>query len=716
MSRFIPDRQTIRSPLAQRLIFTIIIVSSVITLCLTTLQLYSEYRTELDNVQRVFRQIEQVHLESMTGSLWATNEHDLQLRVEGLGRMRYVVYVAVTEGDKVWAQAGHRAARNEIERRYPMTYAHNGRTHGIGELVVVASLDEVYARLRGQVATILVSNALKTFVVAAFALALFHWLVSRHLLAIAAYLRSINLSGRMSPLKLARPDARRRDDLDEVAAAINFMHADLQSALVALHEGELQLRRLVDGLGPNNFVGLLTLDGAVIEANQSALAAAGLQFEDVRGKPVEQTYWWSYSEQVQQQLRAAVAQAATGVPVRYDVQIRVREGRLIWLDFSIEPMRDESGTVMRLIPSAVVITERKQAETALRDSEERLRLALEAAHMGSFDWDIPRNRVTWSRWHEELWGLKPGEFGGTFEAFTERLYHDDVAGMNAEIARCIAMRAPFEREFRVVWPDGSVHWIFGRGEFTFGADGQPARLCGAVVSISARKEAEQALREQAGRLRAVSRRLLEVQDDERRRLARELHDRVGGNLSALILNLATIRRGLSAESAQASAPRLVDCEALLADTVQQVRDVLVNLRPLALDDLGLFAALSHHAQQVADRARLALSIAGGEALPRLPPAVEIALFRIVQEALNNIIKHARATRIEFAFQCTGERAILTVADDGRGFDAGARRDVKTGLGLITMRERAEAIGARIWIDSAPGTGTRVSIDLPRVAG
>ena len=138
--------------------------------------------------------------------------------------------------------------------------------------------------------------------------------------------------------------------------------------------------------------------------------------------------------------------------------------------------------------------QRQFADSALMQSEERLRLALDAAHMGTFDWDIPHNHITGSRWHEELWGFKPGEFDGSYAAFAQRVHPDDMPGINIEIARCIAARVAFAHEFRVVWPDGSIHWIAGRGEFTFGAEGQPQRMRGAVVEISERKLAEEQLR------------------------------------------------------------------------------------------------------------------------------------------------------------------------------------------------------------------------------
>ena len=266
--------------------------------------------------------------------------------------------------------------------------------------------------------------------------------------------------------------------------------SERKRAQMALQQSGERLRNIVDGLGPSMFVGLLDLEGVVLEANQQALAAAGLKREDVLGQPVEETYWFSYSEASKQHMRDMIAQGVRGEATRCDLEIRVAENQYIDLDFSMQPYRDASGKVTLLVPSAVVITERKQAEAKLHQNEERLRLALDAAHMGTFDWDIPNKHITRSRWHEELWGFNPGEFNGTYEALSERVHPDDLPRVDAEVARCIAAREPFMCEFRVVWPDGSTHWIASHGEFTFDIDGQPSRMHGVVREITALKRAE----------------------------------------------------------------------------------------------------------------------------------------------------------------------------------------------------------------------------------
>ena len=150
------------------------------------------------------------------------------------------------------------------------------------------------------------------------------------------------------------------------------------------------------------------------------------------------------------------------------------------------------------------ITDLVETTNTLRQSEERLRLALDAAHMGTFDWDIPGKRITWSRWHEELWGFKPGEFDGTHAAFERRVHPEDQPGVNAEVARCIDGRQPFAHEFRVVWPDGSQHWVAAFGKFEFDDEGQPLRMRGVALETTARKTAENILRRNQQLLQSVT--------------------------------------------------------------------------------------------------------------------------------------------------------------------------------------------------------------------
>ena len=255
-------------------------------------------------------------------------------------------------------------------------------------------------------------------------------------------------------------------------------------------------------------------------------------------------------------------------------------------------------------------------------------------------------------------------------------------------------------------------------EATISQSGTPPNKLLTVIlrDVTERMRVEQAQREHAGQLRLLSRRLFEVEEIERRRLARELHDRVGQNVTALSLNLNLVRSELSADVLQKMSPRLNDCESLLYYTAQMVRDIQVDLRPPGLDELGLVAALNEHARQVAGRSSFKVTVTGTELAPRLAPTMEITLFRIVQEALNNISKHAQATEVAIALEANPEAVVVTIADNGGGFDPAARPVQPTrSLGMVGMRERAESIGGRLRVESALGEGTRVIVEVPRAS-
>jgi signal transduction histidine kinase/ABC-type amino acid transport substrate-binding protein len=228
---------------------------------------------------------------------------------------------------------------------------------------------------------------------------------------------------------------------------------------------------------------------------------------------------------------------------------------------------------------------------------------------------------------------------------------------------------------------------------------------------SALRLSEDEMRLHAERLRALSRRLMYVEEVERRNINRELHDRIGQNLSALQLNLGTLRMELDPGAARAALARIDDAQALLEATSHQVRDVMAELRPAALDDFGLLAALREHAIAASARFGIDVSVAGREPAPRLPLAVEIALFRIVQEALSNVAKHAGARKVEVRLEAGPQRITVSVTDDGTGFDATRPQQRAAHYGIATMRERAEAVGASLRIEATPGRGTRVEVGL-----
>jgi len=205
------------------------------------------------------------------------------------------------------------------------------------------------------------------------------------------------------------------------------------------------------------------------------------------------------------------------------------------------------------------------------------------------------------------------------------------------------------------------------------------------------------------------RRLNERLEEEARRIAHALHDDAGQLLASVHLVLEEVSTGLPSRTRD----RLKRVRGPLDEIEKHLRRLSHELRPTILDDLGLLPALEFLAQGVAARSGMAIKVEGA-ARPRLPAAVETALYRVVQEALRNAVKHASATRVDIRFEIAPEAANCTVKDDGRGFDPREVLDRKgeRGLGLIGMRERLSALGGRFTIDSAPGRGTDLRIIIP----
>jgi signal transduction histidine kinase len=209
-------------------------------------------------------------------------------------------------------------------------------------------------------------------------------------------------------------------------------------------------------------------------------------------------------------------------------------------------------------------------------------------------------------------------------------------------------------------------------------------------------------------------RLVEAQESERRQFSRELHDRVGQNLTALRISLDILRTYLSDNANQALRSRLDDADSLLQAIVISVENMMSELRPPMLDDYGLLPALQWYANEFSNRTDIKVIVDGDERVGRLPQTAEIALFRIAQEALNNVAKHARARHVRVALERSASRISMSVSDDGVGYDTtpplGSRG--RPGLGVVTMRERTQAIGGQFEIGTAPERGTRVVVRIP----
>jgi diguanylate cyclase (GGDEF)-like protein/PAS domain S-box-containing protein len=266
-----------------------------------------------------------------------------------------------------------------------------------------------------------------------------------------------------------------------------------------------RLRDLIDGLGPSMFVGLMTPQGILIEANLPALAAAGLKVEDVVGKPFEETYWWAYSPEVQQRLREAIARAARGEASRYDAQVRAAEGYLIDVDFSLQPVRDATGEVVFLVPSATVITERKRTENALRESNEKFQVLadnitdafwIRSADMLDIQYLSPAFERIWGRSVESLCA-KPS-------SWVDFIFPEDRERVQTVFTALMGQTQSVDIEYRIVRPDGELRWVRTRGFQVRDRSDKLLRLSGIVTDVTEPHHAAEALQRSLEEFRTLA--------------------------------------------------------------------------------------------------------------------------------------------------------------------------------------------------------------------
>lgn len=231
--------------------------------------------------------------------------------------------------------------------------------------------------------------------------------------------------------------------------------------------------------------------------------------------------------------------------------------------------------------------------------------------------------------------------------------------------------------------------------------------------INERIHKEEALMLSEKRLRELSSRLQKVQESERKKIAGELHDKCGQTLTALSINLNIIKNQLPAEALEKIGSRLTDSVGLIEEIAKHVRNVMDDLRPDVLDDYGLVAALRWYGTQFGERTGTIVSVQGDDLPFRLPEEIESALFRISQEALTNFAKYAEAKEVVLAVEITENMVRLTIKDNGRGFDLSSAQTAgkRSGWGQLIMQERAEAVGGRFHIDSGPGKGTKIVVEV-----
>jgi PAS domain S-box-containing protein len=360
----------------------------------------------------------------------------------------------------------------------------------------------------------------------------------------------------------------------------------------------------------------------------------------------------------------------------------------------------ENGKVTQVISILRDITTRKQGEEALRKSEARLAAAQRIAHVGNWDWDIVSNQLHWSDEIYRIFGLTPQQFGATYDAFLSYVHPEDRRFVERSVNEALYEAIPYSIDHRIVLPDGTVRVVHEEAEVALDEAGKPIRMMGTVHDITERKRAED-------ELRALSRELVETEEVERRSIGRELHDQIGQSLTALQLLLAKGAK-LPQEGMQDS---LSQAQSVVSELMAQVRQISLDLCPAMLDDLGLLPTLLWHFERFSTQTGVKVEFEHRGLNIRLAPNINLAAYRIVQEALTNVARHAGVSQVAVRAWVDEEALHVRVEDRGAGFDPDTRHP-GTSSGLSGMRERALSAGGKVVIESTPNIGTTVTVEFP----
>jgi PAS domain S-box-containing protein len=466
-----------------------------------------------------------------------------------------------------------------------------------------------------------------------------------------------------------------------------------------------QYRQLADALPL--MLWIASVDGAVTYVNRYTLEYTGRPESASSGEawlslihPEDRARTWSL-------WREALARNRRGSHV---TRIQRKDGTYDWGLCQYHPIASADGRVELWIGAVIELEDEVKLRAATRLSEIGYRSIVEQATEGI--WTIDQDGITdyINQRGAEILGYSVDEIIGRHASDFVPPEDREQAKRRIEARKTAEWDHHDELQLRLQKKDGSEVWVHFSARPILNPSGAYQGALAMFSDINERKRAEVKLLESSIELESLSRRLLELQEAERRSLARELHDELGQILTAVNINLHATRN-LAGGAAQSS---LDESAAIVDRAIQQVRSMSLELRPSMLDDLGLDAALRWYIDRQAQRTGLWIHLSLH--LPeRLPTELETACFRIVQEAISNTVRHARAKRMWVTIDRHGEAVEVVVQDDGVGFDVEAKRRRAGGgasVGLVAMEERVRLVGGQLHVESAPTKGAEIRIRIP----
>jgi len=359
-----------------------------------------------------------------------------------------------------------------------------------------------------------------------------------------------------------------------------------------------------------------------------------------------------------------------------------------------------------LLRASQLVRELRSSEAGLRESEARMSLAVDAAELGIWIVDLTRHQVWASEKWRALFGFGPSETV-EFDGILKRLHPDDRQALQHVHAMALAGAdgSTYQTEHRVMLPEGATRWMSSNGRVEHDTAGRSVLIRGTSRDITARKRAELVLLDLGGRLIAA-------QEVERARIARDLHDDVSQQIAALSIALSSLKRRAATiahgTELEADASSLQQRATTLANSVQVLSH---DLHPDVLRHVGLAASLTTQCNELSLSQGLATTCSAEGDFESIDPEAALCLYRITEEALHNVVKHAHAHEAKVLLIRNGDNAELTIADDGNGFDIRTRTS-GTGIGLVSIAERARLLGGTVSVLTTLNKGTQVRVRIP----
>ncbi len=477
------------------------------------------------------------------------------------------------------------------------------------------------------------------------------------------------------------------------------------------------------------FAGVLSTEGSVLDANRLCLEACGYRPEEVLGKPFWKTPWWRGSQEVQAQIQQACEQAARGGRFQKELPYQWADGSERLVQFELHPILDHRGQVIFLHPTGVDVTDIKRTQENYKTL---------ADNMSQFAWMT--DSTGWVLWYNQRWFNYTGT---TLEqvqgwGWQKVLHPEHIQRVIEKLKLCLGSGEVWEDTFPLRGKDGEYRWFLSRAVPIKDAAGKITRWFGTNTDITELRNAQEALRlskefteeqvrvrtrelevrtaeviQQSEQLRELSQKMLQIQEDERRHVARELHDSAGQTLTALGMSLANV-----AQVAEQKAPQFVkdlaETQQFVKQLSQEIRTMSYLLHPPLLDESGLPVALRWYAQGLAERSGMNISVNISENLGRFPREMELMMFRLVQECLTNIHRHSESDTADITVWCEDDHVGLEVRDEGKGISPDRLASIQSqggGVGIRGMRERIRRFRGSMEIESDT-SGTRIKFRFP----